>query len=66
MVYKKIELVGVSSKDFSDAVQNAVHEAAKTLRGLKWVEVVNLRAHVEKDTIREYEATVKLAFEVER
>jgi len=66
MVYKKVELVGVSTKDFMDAVQDAVRQAAKTVRGIKWVEVVNLRGHVEDGTIKEYEATVKLAFEVER
>ena len=64
MVFKKIELVGVSDKGFFEAVDEAVAEAAKTVTGIKWVEVKNLRAHVDEKRINEYEATVVLAFEV--
>ena len=64
MVYKKIELVGTSDKGFFEAVDEAVKEAAKTITGIKWIEVKNLRAHVDGDAIANYEATVILAFKV--
>jgi len=65
VVFKKIELVGVSNEGFFQAVDDAVAEAAKTLKGIKWVEVKNLRAHVDGGEIGEYEATVIVAFEVQ-
>lgn len=64
MVYKKIELVGTSEEGFFQAINEAVREAARTISGIKWVEVKNLRAHVEGETIASYEATVVLAFKV--
>ncbi len=64
MVFKKIELVGASDEGFSEAVQDAFSEAARTLKGIKWVEVKDLRALVEGDEITEYQATVLVAFKV--
>ena len=64
MVYKKIELVGTSEEGFFEAINEAVREAARTISGIKWVEVKNLRAHVEEETIASYEAAVVLAFKV--
>ena len=34
-VYKIIDIVGTSEKNFSDAAKNAVIEAAKTVRNIK-------------------------------
>jgi len=65
-VFKKIELIGVSKTDFMDAVNNALKEAAKTVRGIRWIEVESFGAKVEDDAIKEYQATVKIAFEVKR
>ncbi len=43
MVLKKIEIIGTSPEAFYKAVENAVKEAAKTVRGMKWAEVTKLR-----------------------
>jgi flavin-binding protein dodecin len=59
-------LVGTSEQGFFEAVDDAVEEAAKTIKGIKSVEVKNLRAHVRDGRMGEYEATVMLAFEVKR
>ncbi len=66
MVLKKIEVMGTSPDAFYKAVQNAVKEAGKTVRGMKWAEVTNLGAKIEGEKITEFKATVKIAFEVER
>jgi flavin-binding protein dodecin len=66
MVLKQIEIMGTSPDAFYKAVENAVKEAAKTVRGMKWAEVTKLGAEIEGDKIIEFEATVKIAFEVER
>lgn len=61
-VYKVTELVGSSAKSIEDAVQNAVERAARTLRNLRWLEVVDTRAHLEDGRIAHWQVTVKLGF----
>ena len=39
-VYKILELVGSSEKSVEDAIQNAITRASKTIREMKWFEVV--------------------------
>ncbi len=65
-VAKVIELVGSSPNSFDDAVQNAVAEAAKTVKGITGVDVVGLTAKVEGGKLSEFRANVKVAFTVER
>ena len=66
MVLKKIEIIGTSPDAFYKAVENAVKEAAKTVRGMKWAEVTKLGAKIKGEKITEFKTTVKIAFEVER
>ena len=58
--YKKIELVGSSTKSIEDAVQNAVAQAATTEENLRWLEVVETRAHLENGKIAHWQVTVKI------
>ena len=46
-IYKILELVGSSEKSIEDAVQNAITRASKTIREMKWFEVVQTRGHIE-------------------
>ena len=66
MVVKIIELIGTSSTSWSDAAQNAVTEAAKTIKNIKGVHVKRCTAKVKDNKIVEYNANVKIAFTVER
>jgi len=61
-VYKKIELVGSSSKSIEDAVNNAVERAAETIRHIRWVEVIETRCHVEENKIAYWQVTVRIGF----
>jgi dodecin len=65
-VVKIVEIMGVSEKSFSDAVREAVREAARTIRNITGVEVIKSTAQVEGDEILEYHVTVRLAFAIER
>ena len=58
--YKKIELVGSSTKSIEDAVQNAVAQAAGTEENLRWLEVVETRAHLEEGKVAHWQVTVKI------
>jgi flavin-binding protein dodecin len=50
-VYKKLELVGSSKQSIEDAVQSAVARASKTIRNMRWFEVVETRGHIVDNQI---------------
>ena len=65
-IAKVITVIGSSPTSFAEAAQNAVQEAAKTLRGISGADVVSMSALVEGDRITEFRTTVNIAFAVER
>ncbi len=64
MVAKVIELVGSSPHNWTDAVNNAVHEANKTIDEMLGVEVSNFTANIQNGVVTEYKADVQIAFRV--
>lgn len=64
-VYKTIELTGSSTKSSDDAVNNAIVKAAKTLRGMRWFQVIDERGHIERDRIDHWQVTIKVGFTLE-
>ena len=63
---KIIELIGSSPNSWSEAAQNAVTEAAKTIKNIKGVHVKRCTAKIQNNKIIEYNADVKISFIVER
>jgi flavin-binding protein dodecin len=63
--YKKIELVGTSPNGFDDAVKNALSRASKTVRNMRWFEVVETRGYIDKDKIDHWQVTLKVGFTLE-
>ena len=66
MVYKYIDIVGTSPDSIAKAMEDAVDEAAKTVKSIRWAELGRVTLRVEKQKIEEYQAEVKIGFEVER
>jgi hypothetical protein len=64
-VYKILELVGTSEKGIDDAIQNAISRASKTIREMKWFEVVQTRGHIESGAVRHYQVTLRVGFTLE-
>ncbi len=64
-VYKKIELVGSSPDSLEDAIQTAVSRASKTIRNMRWFEVLETRGQIEGDKVAYWQVTVKIGFTVE-
>ena len=60
--YKIIEIVGVSSESHQDAIKSAVSEASKTLKGLSWFEVVQMRGGIKEGKVEEYQVILKVGF----
>jgi dodecin len=65
-VYKKLELVGSSTKSIEDAVQNALTRAEKTIRNMRWFEVVETRGYIEENKLSYWQVTVKVGFTLDR
>ena len=64
-VYKILELVGSSEKGIDDAIQNAIARASKTIREMKWFEVVQTRGHIENNKVAHYQVTLRVGFTLE-
>lgn len=66
-VVKVLEMVGSSPNSFSEAVRNAVQATAKTVRGIRGVEVLNSNADVDENgNLTLYKVSVKIAFVIEQ
>jgi len=66
VIVKIIELVGVSTTSWQNAVENAVKEASRTIRNLSGVHVKSYTGKIKDSKIVEYRANVKVSFTVER
>ena len=64
-IYRVIELVGSSSQNIEDAINVALGRAHKTLRYLRWFEVVQTRGQIEEGKARQYQVTLKVGFTME-
>ena len=64
-VYRVIQVVGSSEKSSDDAIRKAVARAAKTLRDLRWFEVVETRGHIENGEVHHFQVTLKIGFTME-
>ena len=64
-VYKQVELTGSSKTSIEDAVQSAITKASKTLRDLRWFQVVESRGYIEDNKVDYWQVTVKLGFRLE-
>ena len=61
-VFKKIEVTGTSPKSIEEAVQNALAKSAKTVRNLRWFEVVEIRGNIDNDHVGQWQVTLKIGF----
>lgn len=61
-IYKILELVGSSETSIEDAIKNAIGRASKTVREMKWFEVVQTRGHIENGAVRHYQVTLRVGF----
>ncbi len=64
-VVKVIELLAQSDKSWEDATQQALREAAKTVRNIKSIYVKEMQAIVENDQIVKYRINAKVSFALE-
>jgi dodecin len=66
MAQKVIDVVGTSKESFAKAAENAVAEAAKTVRGMRWARVAELEMELNGKKIVKYRTTTKIYFDIEK
>lgn len=59
---KVIEIIGISTKSFDDAIIQAVTKASKTIKDISGFEIIAQMASVKDDKIFQYKVNLKLAF----
>lgn len=64
-VYKKLELVGSSTKSSDDAIRRAIAKASKTVRNMHWFEVLSTRGHLESGKVAHWQVTINIGFTLE-
>lgn len=64
-VYKLVELTGTSKSSVEDAVEKAIKRAHKTVKNLKWFQVIETRGTIDKGKVDHWQVTLKVGFNVE-
>ena len=64
-VYRVIEITGSSQNSIEDAIQTAVNRASKTLRNLRWFEVIQTRGQIDGGKVSYFQAVLKVGFTIE-
>jgi flavin-binding protein dodecin len=60
--YKIIEIVGTSGVSYEQAISNAIAEASKSLKGLSWFEVIQMRGGIKEGKVEDYQVILKVGF----
>jgi len=61
-IIKVIEVIATLDKGFTEATQNAVKEASKSVKNIKSVYVKEMNANVENNEIVSYAVNAKISF----
>lgn len=63
--YRVTEVVGTSSDGIDDAVRGAIARAARTLHGLDWFEMTEVRGRIEGGAMAHVQVTLKVGFRLD-
>jgi flavin-binding protein dodecin len=61
-VYKVIELAGTSSVSVEEAVNGAIARASKTIRNMRWFQVIETRGSIDGGKVSEWQVSIKVGF----
>jgi flavin-binding protein dodecin len=63
-VFKVIEIVGTSKDSYENAIRTAIEQAARTVKGMSWFQVTEMRGGIKDGKIDEYQAILKVGFRI--
>jgi flavin-binding protein dodecin len=64
-VYRITEIVGTSPESITQAINNGVARASKTLRNLDWFEVIQVRGYLAEGGVNHFQVTMKVGFRLD-
>lgn len=64
-IVKVIEVIASSDKGFTEATQNAIKEASKSVKNIKSIYIKEMNANVENNEIVSYAVNAKISFVLE-
>jgi len=64
-VYKSLEITGTSTKSSDEAIKTAIARASKSIRNIKWFQVVETRGGVHDGSVAHFQVTIKVGFTLE-
>ncbi|MBU1370897.1 MAG: dodecin family protein [Bacteroidetes bacterium] len=65
-IVKVIEVIAASDKGFTEATQNAIKEASKTVKNIKSIYIKEMNANVVDQKIISYAVNAKISFELDK
>lgn len=63
-VHQHVVLTGSSSKSMEHAVNTALKRAGKTVKKMRWFEVIETRGSIKKKQAKQWQVTINVGFEV--
>ena len=64
-VYKKIRVTGCSDKSIERAIEAAVERASKSVHGMGWFELTEIRGAVKDGGVSEWQVSVDIGFKLD-
>jgi dodecin len=64
-IYGVTEVVGTSPDGIEQAIKAAITRANRTLRGLNWFEVAEVRGHIVDGEVAHYQVGLKVGFRMD-
>jgi dodecin len=64
-VYKTITITGTSGDSIEEAVNGALARAGKTVRQMRWFEVIETRGVIDENKVKQWQVTIKIGFSLE-
>ena len=65
-VYKSLELTGSSSVSSDDAIRTAIARASKSIRNIKWFQVIEVRGGIDAGKVAHWQVTLKVGFTLDQ
>jgi len=65
-VYKSLELTGSSSVSSDDAIRTAIARASKSIRNIKWFQVIEVRGGIDGGKVAHWQVTLKVGFTLDQ
>lgn len=62
--YKMVKIVGSSGEGVDAAIRNGVRRADRTLQGLRWLEVKEIRGWIDEGEVQHFQAVMEVGFRI--